>query len=217
MQDTYCATYANKATLDTDINTTAGYSRFHVASHSLALGHVYPAADATPNLGNWAAFYEHSTDPSAILDTDIVDYVYTSNVALSMGAVIDGAWSTYSTKAAWYKTSVTERYLLITSPAAIGTILLTSQNNPIENGVWQIGTMSAKSNAYSWIQTTDPSGGDIDYIPVPGWVTHPAGGCLPDDDWGGYPTPGAGYVVSGVHPEIEHYAGYGFIVTPTNY
>lgn len=154
LQDTFCAIFPESAGATDDYTSWSAISRFPVHDYDARYGHVYPYAKtllglSPPDTEQWCAFYEHSTNPQEILDTDIVDYVYTTELSLSYWHVSDGMWvrdgAWSATTDPWAGISVTERYLVVnawtitgstitttdgfTPTAAGGQILLTAQSN----------------------------------------------------------------------------------------
>lgn len=131
--------------LGENVDTIASGLRVAVKTYDAVFAHAYPvtgslgADDITSN--KYCQFYQHSTDPNDILDTDIINRAISNNVNIKFMALQDGSWKTFATEEEWESNSfVAERHLGVSriSGTNVGDyILLYGQSIPKQNGVYQ--------------------------------------------------------------------------------
>ena len=126
-------------------STIASGLRVGVKTYDAVFAHAYPVSGSLGaddiNDNNYCQFFEHSTDPNDILDTDIINRTISTNVTIKFMALQDGSWHTFGTEEEWESNSyVAERHLGVSkiSGARVGDyILLYGQTVPKQNGVYQ--------------------------------------------------------------------------------
>ena len=139
----------------------SGGVRVRVKTYDSTYGHVYPMLDSlnTTNISNasYCQFFKYSSDPSQILNTDIVSYVYTSDITLTLiELLVDTAgtskWGrSYTlTQEDKFKTEVELNKRHVVCKSALSPVikdgdlvLLQGQSDPKTNGVYMVSKLTA--------------------------------------------------------------------------
>lgn len=147
------------------VSIASGGVRTYVKTYDSVYGHIYPREDtlATTDIdsASYCQFFKYSSNPDEILDTDIVNFCFNTNVTLNGYKIISTdvsteeqrlitkTWENWIINPGDEKTSITSRYISIditnyTNLIKDGDlILLANQTSAEQNGVYQINKITA--------------------------------------------------------------------------
>lgn len=123
-------------------------ANIYIETYDSSYGHAYPmtgaVSDSAVEAAQYIQFFKHSSDPTQILDSDIVDWGISDNVALT---VVDTSGKTPSCDPGAETGTPTNLIITISdwsgtiANMSVGqTVLLTGQTNKMTNGVYSYYT-----------------------------------------------------------------------------
>lgn len=139
----------------------SGGTRTYIKTYDSVYGHVYPRTDVltTADLDSvdHCQFFKYSSNPSEILNTDMVNFCFMDNITLTgytistEEEVSQRQWNSWTIDASDNNVNISNRYIAIDDSVATYSslirdgdlILLAKQTNAYQNGVYQINKISA--------------------------------------------------------------------------